>query len=444
MVPPPLTAQTAQRPVAHRLAGELARAALSELPGETVALFDREGRPLPLGGGDDGAEGALAEEVLGRGRDVLGAALAGIASDLRDVPAGGDRLYDVRIAPLRVDGHVAGAVAIARDVTAQRRGERALARSERRCRELIENSGNVVMRADADGRYTFVSRAATRVFGREPEAMLGRPVREFLHPDDHERHARMRDALRAGSTEEILELRVPRPDDTFLWVESRCRPLRDRGGALTGVQTSARDISERRAAEATRVAADEEIRTAFDDAAIGMALVAPDGSWLRVNDALCDIVGYAPAELITRTFQDITHPEDCDADVALAAAVLRGERRTYQMEKRYIRADGTVVWVLLSVSLVRDAAGEPLHFISQIQDISERKRLEAELSRMAPRPASASPASTPSAAARRPCAPPTGRCTRSSATAARPARSRLGTPERSSVAASPRTWGRER
>ena len=104
-----------------------------------------------------------------------------------------------------------------------------------------------------------------------------------------------------------------------------------------------------------------------------MALVAPDGSFMRVNEALCDIVGYAPAELAALTFQDITHPDDCDTDVALAGEVLSGARRTYQLEKRYVRSDGSLVWVLLSVSLVRDAAGAPLHFISQIQDISERK-----------------------------------------------------------------------
>ena len=152
------------------------------------------------------------------------------------------------------------------------------------------------MRAGADGRYTFVSRSAKRVFGWEPEQMLGRPVRDFLHPDDHEQQGRMRETLRAGSSEEVIELRVPRPDGTFVWVESRCRALRADDGTLTAVQTSARDIGHRKAADVARVAADEEFRTAFDDAAIGMALVAPDGSWLRVNDALCDLVGYPPAD----------------------------------------------------------------------------------------------------------------------------------------------------
>jgi diguanylate cyclase (GGDEF)-like protein/PAS domain S-box-containing protein len=114
-----------------------------------------------------------------------------------------------------------------------------------------------------------------------------------------------------------------------------------------------------------------------------MALVAPDGAWLRVNPALCGILGYTGEQLHVRTFQDITHPEDLDADMSLVHQVLAGELASYQLEKRYFRGDGTIVWALLSVSLVRDADGAPLHFISQIQDISERKRLETELHRLA-------------------------------------------------------------
>ncbi len=116
-----------------------------------------------------------------------------------------------------------------------------------------------------------------------------------------------------------------------------------------------------------------------------MALVGIDGAWLRINDAMCAIVGYTREELYPRTFQDITHPDDIEADLELVREVLTGARRGYQMEKRYIRRDGSTVWASLSVSLVRDTDGEPLHFVSHVQDISERKRLEAELTRLANR-----------------------------------------------------------
>jgi PAS domain S-box-containing protein len=110
-----------------------------------------------------------------------------------------------------------------------------------------------------------------------------------------------------------------------------------------------------------------------------MALVSPDGHWLKVNRALCDLVGYPETELLVRTFQDITHPEDLAADLENVRRMITGEIRTYQMEKRYVHARGHLVTVLLNVSLVRDGQGQPRYFISQIQDITERKRLEARL-----------------------------------------------------------------
>jgi diguanylate cyclase (GGDEF)-like protein/PAS domain S-box-containing protein len=125
--------------------------------------------------------------------------------------------------------------------------------------------------------------------------------------------------------------------------------------------------------------AEERFRLAFEQAAVGMALVAPDGRFLRVNGALCELVGYDAEALGAMTFQEITHPEDLDLDLEYVRQMLAGERRTYAMEKRYFHLDGHTVWVLLSVSLVRDETDEPLYFISQIQDITERKQLEERL-----------------------------------------------------------------
>jgi len=119
--------------------------------------------------------------------------------------------------------------------------------------------------------------------------------------------------------------------------------------------------------------------SAFTYAAIGMALVAPDGRWLRVNRSLCEIVGYSEQELLKGTFQDVTHPDDLDADLAYVGQMLRGEIETYQMEKRYLHKDGRIVWVLLSVSLAREETGTPRCFISQVQDITARKEAEQDL-----------------------------------------------------------------
>jgi diguanylate cyclase (GGDEF)-like protein/PAS domain S-box-containing protein len=127
--------------------------------------------------------------------------------------------------------------------------------------------------------------------------------------------------------------------------------------------------------------AEERFRLAFDNAPIGMALVAPDGRWLRVNRAICEIVGFSRDELLAKTFQDITHPEDLGADLAYVRQMLADEIRTYSMEKRYLHSSGRVVWINLSVSLARDEDGAPMYFISQIEDITARKAHEEALRR---------------------------------------------------------------
>jgi diguanylate cyclase (GGDEF)-like protein/PAS domain S-box-containing protein len=140
-----------------------------------------------------------------------------------------------------------------------------------------------------------------------------------------------------------------------------------------------RYIAEQERISKALVESEEHFRNAFDYAAIGMALVSPDGDWLRVNRSLCEIVGYAEAELLVSNFQAITHHNDLGQDLAEMYRMLSDEILICQLEKRYIHKLGHDVWVSSSASLVRDAQGNPLHFIFQIQDITERKRAEAAI-----------------------------------------------------------------
>ncbi|HEY9665374.1 MAG TPA: PAS domain S-box protein, partial [Coleofasciculaceae cyanobacterium] len=139
------------------------------------------------------------------------------------------------------------------------------------------------------------------------------------------------------------------------------------------------EIIERKLVEEALRESEERFRHAFDYAAIGMALVALDGRWVQVNRSLCEIVGYTEHELLSTSFQAITHPDDLECDLKYVNQLLSGEIRYYQMEKRYFHSSGRIVWILLSGSLVRDAVGEPLYFIAQIQDVTERKQIEAAL-----------------------------------------------------------------
>lgn len=127
------------------------------------------------------------------------------------------------------------------------------------------------------------------------------------------------------------------------------------------------------------VESEEHFRNAFDYAAIGMALVAPGGRWLRVNHSLCEILGYSESEMLATDFQALTFRQDMGYELAETYRMLSGESLRCQLEKRYIHKLGHEVWVSSSASLVRDSQGSPLHFIFQIQDITERKRAEAAI-----------------------------------------------------------------
>ncbi|MBU1775569.1 MAG: PAS domain S-box protein [Gammaproteobacteria bacterium] len=140
-----------------------------------------------------------------------------------------------------------------------------------------------------------------------------------------------------------------------------------------------KELAERRQAQQELHDSEERFRKAFQYSAVGMALVGLDGRWIKVNDSLCQIVGYPEQELLSKTFQDITHPVDLQTDLGFLKQLLAGEIDHYQMEKRYIHKDSHVVWIRLSVSLIRDTQNNPIHFVSQIDDITERKLAEQKI-----------------------------------------------------------------
>jgi PAS domain S-box-containing protein len=152
--------------------------------------------------------------------------------------------------------------------------------------------------------------------------------------------------------------------------------------STTGFAQNGEREGERRHSGRNESQSDERFRTTFERAAVGIAQVATDGRWLRVNQKLCDIVGYSPDELMTRSFQDITHPEDLDSDLEQMRALLAGDIEQYSMEKRYLRKDGSPIWINLTGTLVRDEAGAPDYFIAVVEDIARRKAAETEILRL--------------------------------------------------------------
>ncbi|MBO3462698.1 PAS domain S-box protein [Aetokthonos hydrillicola Thurmond2011] len=140
-------------------------------------------------------------------------------------------------------------------------------------------------------------------------------------------------------------------------------------------------LAERKQAELALRESEQRFRRTFEQAAVGMSHVSLNGRFIRINQRFCDIAGYTQAELETLSFQDITHPDDLATDLANLQKLLAGEIQTYSMEKRYIRKDSSIVWINLTVSLVRYQSGEPKYFIAVIEDITDRKHAEQEILR---------------------------------------------------------------
>lgn len=232
---------------------------------------------------------------------------------------------------------------------------------------------------DAELRLRYLNRAPQGEADTSPDAFLDRPLSELIDPASWPRASEsLLSALsgRASTFEGMLLA-----GRTHRYMHASFRPDMDTHGHIAGVFAVFIDITERHALELRLRESEQRFLGAFQHAAVGMALVRPDGRFLRVNDAVCRMLGYSAEEFLTLSIADVTHPDDFAGDMEHLQELLDGKRDAYQMEKRNLHKDGRVVHFQLSVSLVRDAHGKPLHFVSQAQDISQRKQFEDALLR---------------------------------------------------------------
>jgi PAS domain S-box-containing protein len=247
-------------------------------------------------------------------------------------------------------------------------------------RLLVDNSTDLLTRHAPDGTYLYASPACRTLLGYEPDELVGRPAYDLFHPDDIPVITQSHTSVLTTTDLSTVTYRIRHKDGHYLWFETTSHTVRDPDTTeVVEIQTSSRDITIRMDALRQLSESERRFRLAMANAPIGMALVGLDGSFLEVNRSLCELVGRSEEELRALTFQDITHPDDLDLDLAYAEQLLAGDISHYSMEKRYRHADGHYVWIVLDGSVVRDEGGAPVHFIAQITDVSERKRAEAEL-----------------------------------------------------------------
>jgi len=261
---------------------------------------------------------------------------------------------------------------------------------------LLDNSSDFIGVADPNGKPIYVNAAGRRMVGLAPDFPIGQTTIEDYYPIDQREFAKnviVKSTLTDGHWSGETYFRnfatnesIPVSDTHFL-----IRDPRDQRvigiGTVTRDITGARKIADERqlalererAANARLRESEERFRLTIDEAPIGMALIALDGRFVRVNRVLCEITGYSPDELIRLTFQDITHPGDLATDVNLARQLAEGSIPRYQLEKRYIRKDRSTIDVMLSASVLRAADGKALYYIAQVEDISDRKAIDAAL-----------------------------------------------------------------
>jgi PAS domain S-box-containing protein len=243
-------------------------------------------------------------------------------------------------------------------------------------RAIVDAVPSMLAYWDSDLRCRFANRAYEVWFGVAPEALYGKHISELLGPLYQLNLPHIQAALRGEP--QTFEREIPDPQGGPSR-HSLAHYLPDvASGVVVGFFVLVTDISEIKRTELALRESEERFRLTLDGAPIGMALVALDGRFLRVNRRLCEIVGYTADELVGLTFQAITHPADLDADLAMASQLQSGEIPRYELEKRYVHKDGTVVDVLLSGSLLRSRGGRPVHFIAQIEEITERKRAASQ------------------------------------------------------------------
>jgi PAS domain S-box-containing protein len=239
---------------------------------------------------------------------------------------------------------------------------------------------DAVITIDERGRVSQFNPAAERMFGYSREQALGRAVAELVIPKRQRRaHRRGLERAVAGGPARIVDRRIVtdavRADGTELPVELTVTRTQQTPPRFTAW---VRDLSREQTGSAARDS-EELLRSAFDHAPIGMSVVAPDGRWLRVNDAYCRMLGYEREELIAKRFRDLTHPDDVAEDDEFIAAVAAGQQYSLERERRYLHRDGSVVWVHVRAEVIRNHAGEPLYAVSHLQDITDRRHSEEKL-----------------------------------------------------------------
>ncbi|HXV98807.1 MAG TPA: PAS domain S-box protein [Anaerolineae bacterium] len=278
-------------------------------------------------------------------------------------------------------GTVEYIIATGIDVTEQRQAEAALQESEVRFKALFEFAPDAYFFNDLEGRFIDGNKAVEEITTYPKEALIGRNILELglLSPQELPKAVAALARSTAGEPTGPSEYTLIRKDGSPVTLEIRSFPIEIKGQRV--VLGIARDITQRKQAEAALQASEALLRATFEQATVGITYVDVHGKFFQANDWFCQMLGYSRDELLTMNVAEVTHPDDLEATIIHLRQMEAGKRTSYTLEKRYIRKDGAYVWANLSVSLVRVSTSGLKYAVGVIEDITARKQIEEELRR---------------------------------------------------------------
>ncbi|TQI70609.1 PAS domain S-box-containing protein [Gramella sp. Hel_I_59] len=277
------------------------------------------------------------------------------------------------------ENRIGGIIMHTADITEIKNSEAENHRKQELMEKVLESVDVGIVACDAKGNLTLFNQATKNWHGLPAKPV---PVEELskhygLYNADGDQELKESEiplikTLNTGAiTNDLMKIRPVSGEEVTVSVNGV--QLFDQDGKLDGAVVAMHNINHRLTAEKKLRISEQTFRGSFEHAAIGMAILDVSGNWLSVNKSLCNIIGYTEKELRKLTFQDITHPDDLNNDLNLLEELVAGDREFYHMEKRYFHNNGSIVFIKLAVSLVRDHRGDPLHFVSQITDITKEK-----------------------------------------------------------------------
>lgn len=278
-------------------------------------------------------------------------------------------------------------IGVAKDITRRKQAEEdrqyaefALKESEERFRKAFDNTAVGMSLISPDGSFLQVNDSYCRMVGYSEVELLTMDFQQITYPEDLAADLEKVQQLLAGEISYFhMEKRYLHKAGQIVWGFLSVSVIYNPFHQPLYLVAQTQDITDRKRTEAALSQSEQRFRLAFDTTAVGMCFTAPDGRFFRVNDSYCKMLGYTEAEMLALTFQQVTHPDDVVNDLEYTQKLLNGEISSFHLEKRYLHKDGQVVWGLLSASVIQDSQQQALYLVSQIQDITDRKRTENHL-----------------------------------------------------------------